>query len=78
MFVLPIQAASIQQVPIRYQAIHLWALEKQNKNNQKQVSFTLIFLAEKRWGSPPCGSVVTNPSSIHEDEGSIPGLIQLG
>ena len=23
-----------------------------------------------------CGSEVTNPTSIHEDEGSIPGLIQ--
>ena len=24
----------------------------------------------------PCGSVVTNPTSIHEDVGSIPGLAQ--
>ena len=23
-----------------------------------------------------CGSVVTNPTSIHKDEGSIPGLAQ--
>ena len=25
-------------------------------------------------GSSHCGSVVRNPTSIHEDEGSIPGL----
>ena len=27
------------------------------------------------WSSP-CGSVATNPTSIHEDAGSIPGLAQ--
>ena len=27
-------------------------------------------------GSPHCGSVVTNPTSICEDEGLIPGLAQ--
>ena len=27
-------------------------------------------------GSSCCGSVETNPTSIHEDKGSIPGLAQ--
>ena len=27
-------------------------------------------------GSSHCGAVETNPTSIHEDAGSIPGLIQ--
>ena len=27
-------------------------------------------------GSSPCGSAVINPTGIHEDEGSIPGLTQ--
>ena len=27
-------------------------------------------------GSPCCDSVVTNPASIHEDAGFIPGLTQ--
>ena len=31
---------------------------------------------EKNSGSFPCGSVVTNPASIHEDSGSVPGLAQ--
>ena len=30
----------------------------------------------KEKGSAHCGSVVTNPTSIHEDTGSIPGLVQ--
>ena len=29
-----------------------------------------------KMGSSHCGSVVTNPANIHEDAGSIPGLIQ--
>ena len=31
-------------------------------------------LANSNSRSSCCGSVVTNPTSIHEDEGSIPGL----
>jgi len=27
-------------------------------------------------GSSPCGTAETNPTSIHEDVGSIPGLVQ--
>ena len=31
---------------------------------------------KKKGGSSPCGSVVTNPTSIHENAGSIPDLTQ--
>ena len=34
-----------------------------------------IFLNKQTWSSP-CGSVETNLTSIHENAGSIPGLIQ--
>ena len=30
----------------------------------------------KNQGSSPCGSAVTNLTSVHEDAGSIPGLAQ--
>ena len=30
----------------------------------------------KNFRSSPCGSAVTNPTSIHEDSGLIPGLLQ--
>ena len=30
----------------------------------------------KQTGSSLCGSVVTNPTSMHEDKGLIPGLAQ--
>ena len=43
------------------------ALEKER---QQLSSRTSLF-----WGSH-CGSVVTNPASIHEDTGSIPGPAQ--
>ena len=33
-------------------------------------------LSESVSGSSRCGSVVTNPTSIHEDKGLIPGLAQ--
>ena len=41
-------------------------------------SFCQVKELLKEWngGSSRCGSVVTNPSSIHEDWGSIPGLAQ--
>ena len=31
-------------------------------------------LKNNQYKRPCCGSVITNPTSIHEDEGSIPGL----
>ena len=42
------------------------------------VSFALVKLTEKKkkLGSSCCGSAETNPASIHEDTGSIPGLAQ--
>ena len=35
-----------------------------------------IYLRIKHYWSSSCGSVVTNPTSIHEDAGSIPGPVQ--
>ena len=35
-----------------------------------------IFIRSDHVGSSPCGSVETNPTSIHENVGSIPGLAQ--
>ncbi len=37
--------------------------------------FNKNFLKTKKWEFP-CGSVETNPTSNHEDAGSIPGLAQ--
>ena len=34
------------------------------------------FFKMRQQGSSCCGSVVTNPTSIHEDVGSIPGTTQ--
>ena len=36
----------------------------------------LMMLKAKRCWSSPCGSAVTNPTSVHEDAGSIPGPAQ--
>ena len=43
--------------------------------NYHNASLTWVnsLLSRNCWSSP-CGSVVMNPSSIHEDAGSIPGL----
>ena len=38
-------------------------------------SFSSLF-SKGHLGSSHCGSVVMNPTSIHEDVGSIPGLAQ--
>ena len=35
-----------------------------------------ICTQHKNWGSSHCGSAVTNPTSVHEDMGLIPGLAQ--
>ena len=46
---------------------------------QNCILFSLFFplrIGTMSEGSSHCGSVVTNPTSIHEDEGSIPGLAQ--
>ena len=37
---------------------------------------TLLTSRNEVLGSSRCGSVVTNPTSIHEDMGSFPGLSQ--
>ena len=36
----------------------------------------ILCLTGINYGSSCCGSVVTNPTSIHEDVGLIPGLAQ--
>ena len=41
-----------------------------------KLSGLIIRLKIGTWKSFHCGSVVTNPTSIHEDVGSIPGLAQ--
>ena len=42
---------------------------------QQKKIIILLIKKIKKWSSP-CGSVVTNPTSNHEDVGSIPGLAQ--
>ena len=36
----------------------------------------LHMIKNEHLGSSHCGSMVTNPTGIHEDAGSIPGLAQ--
>ena len=54
--------------------------EKQYQNNEKQARYRgkylkIIYLIKRLLPrSSRCGSVVTNPTSIHEDVGVIPGL----
>ena len=38
------------------------------------LSCSIILLLKHIWRSSNCGSVVTNPTSTHEDAHSIPGL----
>ena len=38
--------------------------------------YSKMLTEEPRWGSSHGGSAVMNPTSIHEDAGSIPGLTQ--
>ena len=38
--------------------------------------FNVIFKKIKTTGNSPHGTVETNPTSIHEDKGLIPGLAQ--
>ena len=40
------------------------------------VENSVEFPQKTTYRNSDCGSVVTNPTSIHEDEGSIPGLTQ--
>ena len=46
--------------------------------NQEGSHLGVYHTREKQWipGSSHCGSVVKNPTSIHEDAGSILGLAQ--
>ena len=40
------------------------------------VCVCVCILKHVLFGSSHCGSVVINPTGIHEDAGSIPGLVQ--
>ena len=61
-----------------------WVLWQQERSSEKtygglgtqETSQNFPVLAIKSLGSSHCGSVVTNPTSIHEDLGLIPGLAQ--
>ena len=37
---------------------------------------SVVVLEMWNWGVPLVSQLVTNPTSIHEDVGSIPGLVQ--
>ena len=43
---------------------------------QQEENHTTHFQKMEQRGSPPCGSLVKNLTSNHEDVGSIPGLDQ--
>ena len=51
----------------------VWKAVISQRRLKSELSFYLI---KKKSGSFPCGSVVTNPTSIHENTGLIPGLAQ--
>ena len=51
----------------------LYTSNKHPENKENKFIYNRI---KKYLRSSHCGSAVTNPTSIHEDEGSIPGLIQ--
>ena len=44
--------------------------------NYNGKSNTQLDSQSKETGSSRCGSVVTNPTGVHEDVGSVPGLVQ--
>jgi len=46
--------------------------------NSIYITLKYNFSLKKTWGTSHCGSVVMNPTSIHEDAGTIPGLFQWG
>ena len=50
-------------------AIGLWAQDHRNW-------YEVCTQEAAIWGSSHCDSVIMNPTSIHEDTGSIPGLDQ--
>ena len=59
--------------------------KRMNVNLQKIISHGIIFSnikdilmwnLIKGYNGVPCGTVETNPTSIHEDAGSVPGLTQ--
>ena len=55
---------------------HLEAGSSQAQLLTGNLGHTSDQLNQNQWGSYQCGTAVTNPISIHEDAGSIPGLIQ--
>ena len=53
----------------------LWAPFPGSGQKQKE-EFLYKFLSKPHSGRSHCGSAVMNPTRIHEDTGSIPGLAQ--
>ena len=51
-------------------------MEQKKEDNEGERKKRVLCALKNETGSSPCGSVVTNLTSIHEDAGSIPGLIQ--
>ena len=65
---------SIKRTPKDVSEIYC-KLQVINTGSLKRPQINIYYLNCKMWSSQ-CGSAVTNLTSIHEDEGSIPGLAQ--
>ena len=53
----------------------LYSRNWHNTVNQLYRKFKKYKKKKKKKGNSHCGSVVMNPTGIHEDTGSIPGLV---
>ena len=52
------------------------AVQIPNRINPKKFKSRDIIIKLQKCGSSRCGTAEMNPTSIHEDSGSIPGLAQ--
>ena len=51
-------------------------MDKKNIGNKMMKTTSDQRILNIKQGRSPCGSALTNPTNIHEDAGSIPGLDQ--